>query len=115
MNAARMDRGQLFYRSPAAVGDQESGSVPGSSRRDRSVFVENLEPVELDHVLVIALRVRIELAQSELLETPHRGRRIRVDRNRIPSFEDLRPQAKRLIRRSAKLEWLAARAKAVDE
>src|ERR1700674_1511658 len=62
MNAARMDRGQLFYRSPAAVGDHESGSVPGSGRRDRSVFVENLEPVELDHVLVIVLRVGIELA-----------------------------------------------------
>src|ERR1700716_2883427 len=99
MNAARTDRGPLFYRSPAAVGDEEGGSVAGGGRRDRSVFVENLEPVEPDDVLVVVPHVRIELAKGELLEATDRGRWIHIDRNRIPCFEDLRSQAKRLIGR----------------
>src|SRR3954471_3661407 len=92
MNAARMDREPLLDRSPTAVGDQERRAVSRGRGRNRRVFVEDLEPVELDHEVVFVLHVGIELAKRELLETLHRRGRIRIDSDGIPGFENLRAQ-----------------------
>ena len=56
-----------------------------------------------------------ELAQGELLETPHRGRWIRVDPNRIPRLENLCPDVEYLGRWRAELECVTPGAKAVHE
>jgi hypothetical protein len=64
-----MDREPLFYRSPVAVGDEESRSVPGLGGGDWRVFVQNLEAIELDDIIVLMLHVGIQLAEGELLET----------------------------------------------
>jgi len=64
-----MDREPLFYRSPSAVGDEEGRSVLGLGGGDRRVFVQNLEAIELDDIVVLMLHVGIQLAEGELLET----------------------------------------------
>jgi hypothetical protein len=118
MKAALMDRGGreecLFYRSPAAVGDEKSRPVSGSGRGNRRVFVQDLESVELDDILPFMLRIGIELAKRELLEALHRGRRIGVDPNRVPRFEDLGAELKRGAGRRSQLERVLLCAKSVD-
>src|SRR6267143_3889493 len=88
-------REDLFYRSPAAVGDEKSRSVFRGSGRNRRVLVKHLEAVKLDHILALMPGVGVKLAQSELLETFDRRRRIRIYANRVPRFENLRSQLKR--------------------
>jgi hypothetical protein len=91
MSAARTDRA-LFYRSPVAVGDEEDRPVLGRRRRNWRIFVQNLEAVELDDVIILVLHVGIELSQCELLETPDGGGWTRVDADGIPRLENLSPQ-----------------------
>src|SRR5436305_11513693 len=51
-------RAALFYRPPAAVGDEKRRAVPRSRRRDRRVFVEAFVTVELNDVVIEVLRDR---------------------------------------------------------
>src|SRR3954466_15250859 len=88
MKAARTGGG-LLYRSPAAVGDQKDGTVFGSRGRNRRVFVEDLEAVQLHDVLVIRAHIGIELPERDVLETPHGRRWIGIDANRIPRLQHL--------------------------
>src|SRR3954462_7040030 len=113
MRPARTDF--LLYRSPAAVGDQEGRTVFRGSRRDRRVFVEYLEAVELHDVIVLMIGAGIELPERQLLETPNGCGRIRVDPNCIPGLENLGAQMQHLSRGGAEGERLTARAKTVDE
>jgi hypothetical protein len=57
--------------------------------------------VKLHDVILFVARIRIELPKGELLEAPHGCGGIRVDTNRIPGLENLRPQVENLVR------WLA--------
>src|SRR5437868_9031085 len=84
--------GRLLYRSPAAVGYEEGGSVRSGGSGDRSVLVQNLESIELCHVLVLVTDIWIELFQGEVLEIPDPRRRVRVDSDRVPCLQDLCPQ-----------------------
>src|SRR5256885_4851509 len=81
--------GVLLYRSPPAVGDEESGSVFRGRPSDRSVLIENLESVQLDDVFVFMADVRVEFSQGDVLEVPDRSRWISVDADCIPSLENL--------------------------
>ena len=53
--------GRLLHRSPAAVGDEEDRSVLRRSGGDGGILVQNLPPVQLDHVLVVFPDIGVEL------------------------------------------------------
>src|SRR6476620_4972740 len=118
MNAALMaveGWSYLFDRSPAAVGDEKRRAVLRSGRGNRRVFVQDLEPVELDHVFAFRSGIGIKLSKRQLLQTLDRGRWVGVDANRVPRLEHLRSQLERRARRRSELERVPLGSKSVDE
>src|SRR5256714_17001 len=122
MKAARtVDAGRrtgglgLFYRSPAAAGNQEDRAVLRRGRGDRRVLIEDLEAVQLDDVLVGVTHVGVQLLERQFLEAAHRRQRIGIDSNGVPGFQNLCSEIERVSTAGSKLQGLTLNAEAADE
>jgi hypothetical protein len=106
---------ELPDRPSPAGNEEENRPIPHAGRREALRFVEDLESVQPNDIIIGLNTVRILTRESGALHREYRFRRWSIDANGVPEIHDLNADVKdRLIAR-CELEDGAVGAKTGDE